>query len=142
MQALITAIRSRVRFIDGQVRIGRDSADVTEEQSSALTLMFGTATPTLDDVTAVTDELATGPWTQELIIAMSTRLTSSVYNPTHSRTRKSQTMKAPECISTKTDYAWLSDTDRALNTKAVAAAKRLYRRGVTSCISCSARRPA
>ena len=45
-------------------------------------------------------------------------------------------MKSPEFIFTETDYAAFIDTDRALNNKALVAARRLYRCGVT-CPSCA-----
>ena len=131
MQHLLTAIRARVRFIDGQVRIGRDRAEVIQAQSDALTSMFATASPTLDEVTTLTDELAAGPWTHEQIVTMSTRLAAAVTNPTHSGARKLQSMKSPEFIFTETDYASMSDPDKSLNIKALTAAKRLHRCGVS-----------
>ena len=134
--SIIQNIRSRSKFIESQVKVGRSRPELQAAQVTQLCSSFAQCTLDLDDVAAITDVLDEGPWTADEVIMMSTRLSDAALSqPSHHfGSRKLQHISNVEYLHTNSDYLDFSNPDLSLNPKAMSMAKRWHALGI-SCAS-------
>ncbi|CAK0788088.1 unnamed protein product [Prorocentrum cordatum] len=129
---LIATLRSWVSLVASQTAAGIDRDSLLVAQSDAFLVDLRNAGPlTIDDISAVSTELSSGPWTQEQMARLATAVGNSGGQPKQKAARENQTMNYVESCLTDHDWTCVQDAGLSVEAKLQVLAERLWRLGVT-----------